>query len=830
MAWEYSPYSLILAVGAGICIFVAVSALRRPVIAGSLPLALFMLAVSEGALGYAIEYSIVGIPAKVLMSQIEYIGGVTGPVFFFLFVLEYTQIDKGLKPWHTLLLWVIPLLTLGFAWTNELHHLVWSSFTPAPQNMLIYGHGAWFWVYGAYDYILVAAGTIVLVRYMIRQHKVFRSQITAVIIAILLPISANAIYAAGLSPLPGLDMAPAVLAFTGVILAYSIFRFELLDLSPVARDVLIDDMSDGVIVLDLQNRIADINPAAKVMLVMDHAPIGEYINDYLQAWPKLLAEYGKVEKIHTEICMSVDPPFYLDLHISPLLNRRKQVVGKLVIVRDVTSLKVSQQAEKLSRQRLDEILETAPNSIVIVDKDGLISYANRSTEQTLGLPRTSLIGLPYNTLAWKMTTPDGNPIQDEELPFVQIMESAEPIFGVELAATHPSGERLILSVNAAPIREMDGSAGGMVAAFEDITKRRRTQLMVAQKAEELAILNRINLAITNGLDFNHVLRTLHEQILQVVSCDVFYVALYDEKTGMIDIPLYFEGEYRPGPLLNFYTNPGMTGYILASRRTLYLPDTLDETSPPPMPLIRTGGKVALSYVGIPLFLRDKVIGVMSVQSYRRAAYNGDQVRLLENIAIQAALAIENARLYSEVQRMSIIDKLTDTYNYRGLLELGAREVERARRFHHPLTALFFDIDDFRNFNNLYSHSTGNQILVSVAACCRKVLRSVDIIARYGGDEFVILLSETDLATARKITRRLCREIAESKVVTDFGELGVTISAGLADLTDDIPDILTLMDHANEAEHIAKEKGNTVFVYDSSLHASGEPPKSTRHDK
>jgi diguanylate cyclase (GGDEF)-like protein/PAS domain S-box-containing protein len=777
-----------------------------------------MLAVAEGAIGYAVEYAIVGIQAKQIVAKIEYLGATTAPVFFFLFVLEYTHLDAQLKSWHLLMLWSIPVLTLLFAMTNELHHLVWTSFTPAAHNLLVYGHGVWFWVYGTWDYLLIGIGTILLVRAMARYPRYYRAQTFAVLVAILLPWLGNAIYVVGLSPLPGLDITPAAMSITGIILTYSMFKFELFELAPVARDKLIEDMRDGVIVLDMQNRIVDINPAARSQFGVNGIPIGEPVIKYLDAWPDLIAKYEHMNEAHTEICLDNNPPVYLDMHISPIANRRRRMAGKLVVMRDITALKAIEQAERLGRQRLTEILETVPDGIVIVDRSGQISYANPSAERLLGLTRSDLSGRSYNAPEWKITAPDGSPFPEENLPFVQVMRTCKPVYGVEHAIQRPDGMRLILSISAAPLRDVNGSIEGMVAALEDTTQRRQAHQMIAQKAEELSILNRINLTITAGLDFNLVLKTLHEQCQQVVSSDVFYVAMYEEQTGLIHIPLYYEGEYRPGPTLDIHSGIGLTEYIIASRRTLYQRDTLDENSPPPVHIVRTGGSPVRSYIGIPLFLRDKVIGVMSVQSYQPDAYSDDQIRLLESIAVQAAIVIENARLYGEVQRMAIIDELTDTYNYRGLLEFGAREVERARRFNRPLTALFFDIDDFRNFNNKYSHTTGNLILESTAACCQVVLRSVDIIARYGGDEFVILLPETNLETARKVARRLRKKIATTKIAIDDGKLSVTISAGLAELTDDTPNFLTLIDHANQAEHVAKLQGNCIFDYEGTIHS------------
>jgi diguanylate cyclase (GGDEF)-like protein len=212
-----------------------------------------------------------------------------------------------------------------------------------------------------------------------------------------------------------------------------------------------------------------------------------------------------------------------------------------------------------------------------------------------------------------------------------------------------------------------------------------------------------------------------------------------------------------------------------------------------------------------LILRDKVIGVLSIQSYKPDAYTGQQIQIMEMIAIQAAIAIENARLYSEVQRLSIVDELTGVYNYRGLLELGSREVERARRFRRPLSAFFFDIDNFRDFNNKYSHAIGNLVLRAVAQRSRTIVRAVDLVARYGGEEFVILIPEVSLNAASQIAERLRVDIERHRVKTARGDLGVTVSIGVAELGDGVNNLAALMDRANQAEHTAKETGKNRVV-------------------
>ncbi len=172
--------------------------------------------------------------------------------------------------------------------------------------------------------------------------------------------------------------------------------------------------------------------------------------------------------------------------------------------------------------------------------------------------------------------------------------------------------------------------------------------------------------------------------------------------------------------------------------------------------------------------------------------------------MQGAVAIENARLYSQEQRLAIIDELTGLYNYRGLMDLGNREIERTRRFHHPLSVLFFDIDGFRNLNNTYSHTAGNLVLKAVVERCSSILRSIDVFIRFGGDEFVVLLPETTVENAETVAKRLLDVVSATDISTPYGNLRVGISVGVSVLSDANMDLITLIDRANQAEHYSKK--------------------------
>ena len=156
--------------------------------------------------------------------------------------------------------------------------------------------------------------------------------------------------------------------------------------------------------------------------------------------------------------------------------------------------------------------------------------------------------------------------------------------------------------------------------------------------------------------------------------------------------------------------------------------------------------------------------------------------------------------------MAITDPLTGLYNPRGLSELGRREIDRARRFNRPLSAIFLDLDDFKEVNDTYGHVNGDQVLISLANACRQNIREVDIIGRMGGDEFVVLLPETELKSACQVAERLRRFTEQMRITTEIAQIQVTASLGVGLYTEEMKDLATLIDQADMAMYAAKQAG------------------------
>ena len=253
---------------------------------------------------------------------------------------------------------------------------------------------------------------------------------------------------------------------------------------------------------------------------------------------------------------------------------------------------------------------------------------------------------------------------------------------------------------------------------------------------------------------------------------------------------------------------GITGSVAATGQTVLVPDvSLDPRFVSSAYLPHTRSELA-----VPLKTQSGIIGVLNMESDEVNAFTPELVALVGTLASQIALAIENARLFAETRRMARTDALTGIPNRRYLFELGERELSRARRFGHPLSALMLDIDHFKAVNDTHGHAQGDRVMQALAQCCLQQIRDIDIVGRYGGEEFVILLIETDASGARSLAERIRASVAQIVLPTAQVPIRITASVGIAQLGEGDSDLDRLLGRADQALYAAKLAGrNRVEV-------------------
>jgi PAS domain S-box-containing protein len=650
MLWQPTSYAVILFISAAISAVAALAVWRRRTAHGGMALFWLMLAVVEWQLTGACEAAAVGIPAKILWAKIGYVGTLSSPVFLFIFALKYSQQERWLTRRNLALLWLIPAITFGLAVTNEWHHLIWTSFTPSAdptRNALIYGHGAWFWIMVAYVYLLLSTATLVLIRTVLRHRHLYRRQAALVLLAMPFPWIANILYVFNWGPFPGQDLTLVGFALTGALLTLNLYQFHLLDLVPIARDALIENMSDGVLVLDAEDRIVDLNPAAQQIISRPAATvIGQTIAQALSGWPDLVERYHDATEAQAEIALGEgEARRTFDLRISPLYDRRGRPTGRLVVLRDITERQRAEEALRESEQRFSGIFENATIGLYRTTPDGRILMANPALLHMLGCSS-------FEELAQRNLEAEGHEPAYPRSSFKQRIESEGQVIGLESAWVKRDGTTLFVRESAVAIRDEAGNTLHYEGTVEDITERKRTEEEIRQRSRELAILLDVSQRLASRLDLDKLLSAIARSIVDTLpAAEAASIWLYDEGRDRMVVRAWAGHDDEAISGLALPPDTSLVGLVYRSRQPHIIDNVASE------PAFELLGRPALdavrSVLGVPLLVEGWPIGVLFADSFsRQQAFDENDLRLLQSLASQAAIAIQNARLYESERKRS----------------------------------------------------------------------------------------------------------------------------------------------------------------------------------
>jgi len=313
-------------------------------------------------------------------------------------------------------------------------------------------------------------------------------------------------------------------------------------------------------------------------------------------------------------------------------------------------------------------------------------------------------------------------------------------------------------------------------------------------------------AIQSSLDLEIVLDQILIQIATVIPYNAANLILIEDgemrvvrQQGFQDDHTKSEDQQNPGfEISRFTTLVRMT----ESRKPMIVPDT--EKHPDWIKTESTSG--VLSWAGAPILEGNHVIGFLSLNNYTANFYNQDHSEILSAFASQASIALTHARLHKKIQEMAITDPLTGILNRRGLQRWGQYEIDRAKRFNSPLSAIYFDLDKFKVVNDTYGHDTGDEVLKQVVSCCSSVIRSIDIFSRVGGEEFLVILPETSLPTAIQVAERIRLTAEAYSFKNNSHQIKMTLSLGVVELNEDIDTLSDLMNAADKYMYQSKQSG------------------------
>lgn len=470
-----------------------------------------------------------------------------------------------------------------------------------------------------------------------------------------------------------------------------------------------------------------------------------------------------------------------------------------MIVTDLTEQKRGEQ--KFMFQVFDQAVE----AIIVCDVNGKIVRVNKVAAGMFGadILQTSF---------------------EESVPLYK--ENDETIFSVketipgeteilEVKYTNREGKRFVLLVSVGLLTGADpGEPLGFLCTLVDITERKQTEEALRRSAEIQAVLSEIAEDAVLSISLDELYRSVHRLVGRVLPAKLFHITLLDKAADEIVVPFradeaIFIPERRP-------IGKGMTEYIMRRGRAAYLtPAILDQLRETGEYEIETVINMPIRhYLGAPLIDSEgKPFGAMSLILMNDApSFQPNDVEVFSIIAAQVSLAIERKRLQEELLYKATTDGLTGIFNRAHFLERADEELKRIHRYGGTCSLLMLDIDHFKRVNDSFGHAVGDDALRRIAELCCKAKRSTDLLGRIGGEEFMILLPETNISNTKQIAERLRQTIHDTSLRTEEGiQIPISVSIGIAEHLSKSESLSELMVRADKALYRAKNEGRNKVV-------------------
>jgi diguanylate cyclase (GGDEF)-like protein/PAS domain S-box-containing protein len=508
--------------------------------------------------------------------------------------------------------------------------------------------------------------------------------------------------------------------------------------------------------------------------------------------PHVRALKTRMHEVGEVTCVCTGSP--IEVSVSPIFDEDMEIVGTIHIIRDITTRKRKEYALKESEERHRLLLKYLDNAVVVHHK-GEIVYIN---EAGLRLVDAESPGELIGRNIIDFVHPDSREVVIQRVK--KVIEERVSLPAIEEKLIRLDGSVFYAEVSASPVTYYGKPCVQVIV--RDITKRKKAEDELLRKTAELSALYRISSTINQTIEMEGLFRTVLETITDL---DILNV----EKKGGI---ILLEGER-----MRLVSHLGHSEEFINLHRDMKIGECLcgiaaetgeviisKNACTDPRHTIKYPDMTPHGHIIIPLKVKERVIGILYLYLPAESEIREDKQRLLSIIGDQIAIAIENSRLYEETKRFSLHDPLTGLANRRFMDIMLQRLFAEAKRFRRRFSLIMADIDHFKEFNDLRGHLEGDRLLIKVAEALQKDTRAVDLVVRYGGEEFVMLLTETDAERAYKVAEERRREIESS--------LETTLSFGIATYKEGIKEVKDLIKMADDALYRAKQRGrNRVEV-------------------
>ena len=600
---------------------------------------------------------------------------------------------------------------------------------------------------------------------------------------------------------------------------------------------VLKNLRDAVIIVDARDCITNINHAAKKWLDWPGKLVGVSVFDVLPESELFKKMWGISNAVIKFQIQKDNQTAWYEASVTPLVEEDKDPSGRVVVVHDITQEKNLLETEMRRSAQLGLLEEVGRQIADSFDPMQILQRSIDAVVNRFGYAEAA-ISLPTVDNMLEVTVISGTEDFGYRPGFQQGM--GKGIIGHTAAirktyiskhvATDPYyfsndehygsaicvpilNEKELLGVLYAESVEADIFNEEDAATLETLANQISASLQRASlysRAQEhlriMSTVQAVSRVIISSLDMETIFATVVRELKE--SFGYTHVSIYLLKDDYLYLGAQI-GYPKEMVIHKIHTSQGVTGRTIKSKTVQFIRDTSKEPS-----FLRADNDIT-SEICIPLLKDNIVLGTLNVEGDAGRVLTNEDVELLITLSSPIALAVDNARLHAQVKAMAMTDAVSGLSNRYALEQALTAEVERSKRLNHPLSLIIFDIDSFKAYNDKWGHPAGDTRLKATAKMIRYILRRYDVAARYGGDEFAIILPNTDEAGAFEFAKRLqsaARASTTEMPIENKGVSGHTLSIGVATFPQDGNSLESLMLAADHAELTAKRLGkNQIFT-------------------
>jgi diguanylate cyclase (GGDEF)-like protein/PAS domain S-box-containing protein len=808
MGFEFFFYIILPIFSSFICLFLAFWIRRHFKSVGSSEITVLLILNSLWSI-FSVFQLLNVFQTALLWTKLIYISVGLIPVFWLLFSVNYSHQNKILEKSTAAFLSIVPAITLIFIWLPDFQPLVWKSYSfVRHENLLFFvaEKGYWYWIYLTYLYSLLIAGvSVILIRIKLYEN-LFRKQSLGIVFGFLIPFIANIIFDLELFPNLIGEITPIFLGLSGLVILFSMNVHQLFDLIPEPPAAIFHHSNDGIVVLDTKFRIISANEAISNLFSINiQSFLGKNIETLFPEWKEKLldlSEGGKPENLYW-----IDfQDRILEARIAPYSDITK--TGSLVYVRDVTTIALAQEEIYESQRKYKSLYENMlTGAQVYSTKNGgksfYVTSINKYAEQESNFSEKEIIGKLFEELY-------------DEQAYQQLYDAIKNAWRTGESIRIPTLKSI---QNGQPIwREYNIyrlSNNDVVTICKDITEEMLAKEKLTRINQDLEIyVNQLESFSTEVLllnQFGNMLQSCqtYEEVADSLS-EFSHKLLQNHSLGLVILDIKnFE---------NHFSNVSNTELFLwVFTQTLFL-QTLEEK------IIEEYEEEVIqramdSNISFPYTCyvskssQDKLCILVLDTKVEHLDHNHHQY--IYALADRLISSIANIDLQEQLKYQALHDEITGFFNRRFMNESLPRELHRSKRYKHSLSFFMIDIDYFKTFNDTYGHLIGDQILKQITHLIQSMVRSSDMLFRYGGEEFLVIFPETKIKDAARKAQAIREAISNEKFLINGVEIPpITISGGISNFPYHGETLDALINKADEAMYAAKNNGrNQIIVLD-----------------